>query len=200
MPTLSFELRPRSSRCAPALRPLPTPHLRSEVAAATSSTSATSAPADVGASGLGEDGAPSADIGIWALLLAAAATEALVNINGGGPLAVVSPQEKVKRGRPFKKSGKRRNNGHDLRKEKKHRSVAPAAGGPNRRLKLINLKLAYLRLKLELAALLWIVFISHAYLRACATGKDKSEINEKLYVDPKQTVRTQQKTLVIGWE
>ena len=49
-------------------------------------------------------------------------------------------------------------------------------GGPNRRPKIIGLKLAYLCLKLELAALLWTVFISHAYLQAYATGIDKSEI------------------------
>ena len=78
MPTLSFELRPRSSRRATALRPLPTRRLRSEVAAA---TSATSARAGVGPSGLGEDdmredGVRSEDGGTWASLLAAAATEA----------------------------------------------------------------------------------------------------------------------------
>ena len=39
-----------------------------------------------------------------------------------------------------------------------------------------NLKLENIRQKLELAALLRTVFISHAYLQACATGKDESEI------------------------
>ena len=140
MPTLSFELRPRSSRRATALLPLPTRRLRSEVAAA---TSATSARAGVGPSGLGEDdmredGVRSEDGGTWASLLAAAATEASLLLaaaatdasdsadGGGRPVG----------GRPSKKNrrGKRKRTGFQGRKGnrqgsvgKKHASVALSA-------------------------------------------------------------------------
>ena len=69
-----------------------------------------------------------AESGIQALLFAAAATEALDSADGGGHPAAAppQPQEKAKRGRPFKQRGRKKNKGFEKNKRGKHRSVAPA--------------------------------------------------------------------------
>ena len=55
--------------------------------------------------------------------------------------------------------------------------------------KLVNLKVAYFRQKLELVTLLQTVFISYAYLQADATEKWTSGIGKKDFLpDPKHTV------------
>ena len=60
--------------------------------------------------------------------------------------------------------------------------------GPNRCPETKKLKLAYLCQKKELAALLWRIFVSHAYLQAYATRRQNSGIKKKIFIDPKQTV------------